>query len=372
MPTDILGPIPTERLAYWYFRLNGCLLLENFVVHPDDRGGQRTDADLLGVRFPHRAELWPDPMPDHGIFAELMAKPLAFIAEVKLDECELNGPWTNSAEENIHRVLRAIGVVDEPEIGTMAQSLYRGQRFDGRAVDVRLIAIGDRVNEAYVRRRPGLVQITWEEILRFIHCRFRCYRQQKANHPQWDRIGQTMWALATQHKVEEFVDAVRLRLDTPGSKSRLRPRSVQEPDTAQHVGPRPTGTRRTRISREQPPGEIHALGEKIAAALREIPLLVKAAQQAAHPEARKEAAWALGQIAAAAPATMPGLLDALAAVLKQDTHDGVRGNAAKAIGRIGSRAESALPALKQALSDARNTVRRIAKRSIRNVRKEKP
>ena len=28
-PSD--AAIPAEKLAYWYFRLNGCLMLENFV-----------------------------------------------------------------------------------------------------------------------------------------------------------------------------------------------------------------------------------------------------------------------------------------------------------------------------------------------------
>lgn len=51
-----------EKVAYWYFRLNGFFQIENFVVHPARRGSQRTDADLLAVRFPHRAErLFDDP-----------------------------------------------------------------------------------------------------------------------------------------------------------------------------------------------------------------------------------------------------------------------------------------------------------------------
>ena len=45
-----------ERVASWYLRLNGFLQIENFYVHPEGRGGARTDADLLAVRFPHRAE----------------------------------------------------------------------------------------------------------------------------------------------------------------------------------------------------------------------------------------------------------------------------------------------------------------------------
>jgi hypothetical protein len=40
-------PLDAEKVAYWYFRLNGFLQIENFVVHPRGRGGQRTDATCL-------------------------------------------------------------------------------------------------------------------------------------------------------------------------------------------------------------------------------------------------------------------------------------------------------------------------------------
>jgi len=45
-------PQPKQRLlnpedvAYWFFRINGCSTITNFVVHPDQRGSQRTDVDL--------------------------------------------------------------------------------------------------------------------------------------------------------------------------------------------------------------------------------------------------------------------------------------------------------------------------------------
>ena len=48
--------LTTEKVAYWYFRLNGYLQMESFIVHPESGGGQRTEADLIGVRFPYRAE----------------------------------------------------------------------------------------------------------------------------------------------------------------------------------------------------------------------------------------------------------------------------------------------------------------------------
>ena len=99
-----------EKVAYWYFRLNGFLQIENFVVHPERRGGQRTDADLLAVRFPHRAErLFDDPndiMPDDEHRLSLSHDLIdVVIAEVKTNQpCTLNGPWTQEERQNVHRV----------------------------------------------------------------------------------------------------------------------------------------------------------------------------------------------------------------------------------------------------------------------------
>ena len=55
-----------ERLAYWYLRLNGFLLWENLVLHPDQGAQQHTDADLVGVKFGHRSELLDVPMVDRA------------------------------------------------------------------------------------------------------------------------------------------------------------------------------------------------------------------------------------------------------------------------------------------------------------------
>src|SRR6266403_1355615 len=93
--SDHLDP---EKVAYWYFRLNGFLQIENFVVHRARRGGQRTDADLLAVRFPYRAELLLDqpeqPMPDDVNTLDLSPHLIdVVIAEVKTNQpCTLNGP----------------------------------------------------------------------------------------------------------------------------------------------------------------------------------------------------------------------------------------------------------------------------------------
>ena len=88
-----------EKVAYWYFRLNGFLQIENFVVHPERGGSQRTDADILGVRFPFRAErLFDDPhdiMRDDEARLSLSADQIdVVIAEVKTNQpCRPLARW---------------------------------------------------------------------------------------------------------------------------------------------------------------------------------------------------------------------------------------------------------------------------------------
>src|ERR1039458_6689569 len=42
-----MAPNASEELTNSFFRLNGCLTIPNFVVHPEVGSEQRTDADLL-------------------------------------------------------------------------------------------------------------------------------------------------------------------------------------------------------------------------------------------------------------------------------------------------------------------------------------
>jgi hypothetical protein len=46
-----------EELAYWYFRLNGFLIINDFVLHHQDLDiNQNADCDLVCVRLPHTHE----------------------------------------------------------------------------------------------------------------------------------------------------------------------------------------------------------------------------------------------------------------------------------------------------------------------------
>lgn len=202
-----------ERVAYWYLRLNGFFQIENFVVHPERRGGQRTDADLLAVRFPHRAErLFDDPndvMADDiqylGLSADLID---VVIAEVKTNQpCTLNGPWTREDLQNVHRVIAAIGCLPSDLIGQAATDIYKtGLHRNGSSLRIRLISIGRDRSDDLAKAYPEVQQLIWREMLAFIWGRFDRYRKQKAQVDQWDAEGRKIkWLADRSDEPQNFI-----------------------------------------------------------------------------------------------------------------------------------------------------------------------
>jgi hypothetical protein len=166
VPGEPVGLDP-ERLAYWYFRLNGFLTTVNFVVHPEEGPEQRTDADILGVRFPHRAELLTNPLPDDPLFAE--TRPYIVIAEVKTGRCKLNGPWTRRNDRNVQRVLAAIGAVPSADWDEAAQAIYDHGVYENPQVYITLCCLGDRQNPHHSKRYLRVPQILWPHVAQFIY-----------------------------------------------------------------------------------------------------------------------------------------------------------------------------------------------------------
>ncbi len=196
-----------ETIAYWFFRLNGCATITNFVVHPDQPGSQRTDVDVLAVRFPYRGELLTsdDPMSDHRVFKSDGKIDIIF-AEVKHSRCRLNRSWTNPEDENMKHVLCAVGAFNSNQVPEVAQALYKKGCYQDDIYRVRLFAVGDRKNDAIP---PYAVQLEWDEILAFIFDRFTRYKDQKVQHEKWDSIGRQLYALASRRKQEEFIEIVK-------------------------------------------------------------------------------------------------------------------------------------------------------------------
>lgn len=196
-----------EKVAYWFFRLNGCLTIENFIIHQEKRGqggSQRTDADLLAVRFPYRAELAyeVERMIDHPVF-DIGEKIDFIIAEIKTGICRLNGPWTDPERSNMQRVLLATGWYPRDMVDTVAKEVYVHQYFTDERSQIRLFAIGKEKNQ-YLP--TSVVQLTWEEILLFIYDRFNRYLWQKSSHQQWDNVGRTMYSLSRSRPEDVFLN----------------------------------------------------------------------------------------------------------------------------------------------------------------------
>ncbi len=213
-PATAIKSLIPEKVAYWYFRLNGFLQIENFIVHPERRGGQRTDADLLAVRFPFRAERLFD-NPDDIMADDEQGLALSHdsidivIAEVKTNQpCTLNGPWTERDRQNVHRVLAAIGCLAHDQIDAAAANIYRSGFHRSNTLRIRLVAVGRDRSEELAREYPEVTQLLWAEMLAFVWDRLHRYRQQKTQVDQWEAEGRKMKRLADEHRhsCDDFIE----------------------------------------------------------------------------------------------------------------------------------------------------------------------
>jgi hypothetical protein len=206
---------PTD-LAHWYFRLNGFFIMPNFILHPRGRGSQRTDADILGFRFPYRAEFADMPDFDDVDFRSI-DRPVLLCVEVTRGECKLNGPWTEQERGNIQELLRALGPYDcDDEISDVASALYQYGTHCGAALRSSLFCVGNSVSPELKQRYTSVPQKTWSELIRFIHARFYTYRNKKRDHEQWDVAGQDLWSLSEKYiHPPDFDTAVRRHFGLP-------------------------------------------------------------------------------------------------------------------------------------------------------------
>jgi len=204
--------IQAEAPSYWYFRLNGFLTIPDFVVHPENRRDFGTDIDILGVRFPYRAELFSKPMKDDAVFTRIADRPYFIVAEVKKTLCDLNGPWTKPEKTNMHKLLRAIGVCRERTVDKVAASLYDKGYFSNTRFYMSLFCVGKARNSSIRERYPDVPQVTWDAILRFIFTRLSDYRDEKSWHDRWDHNGQNLWDCMEDSgkRIDQFLEAVEI------------------------------------------------------------------------------------------------------------------------------------------------------------------
>lgn len=203
-----------DRLAYWYLRLNGYLVWENFVVHPDTGSNQRTDADIVGVRFKHREDTLDRRLEDDPAIVCDDKFVDVVITEVKRSQCALNGPWTRREDRNVDRVLKALGCFHPGQIEEAARHIYERGKFHSEMVSCRLLAIGERPGELAI---PMEQQLLFPRIIAFTYARLTTFLRQKSSVSNWDPDGQQLRRFAEEcSSSEEFEHRVRayFRLDS--------------------------------------------------------------------------------------------------------------------------------------------------------------
>ncbi|MBZ5608952.1 MAG: hypothetical protein LAP38_11885 [Acidobacteriia bacterium] len=194
-----------EAVAEWFLRLNGFFTVQNFVVHPvntEEGSQQRTDADVLGFRFPKRQEIVSgEPLVDHPAFQDARL-PTFVIAEVKAGRCRLNGPWSRAEEGNVTNVLRSFGMMSATSLDAISKAFYENGRFQADDLDARLLCFGaDRSRDL----SEGVLQFTWEEIFGFIFDRYQAFWRAKRQNQQWPQIGRFLWDRSKHQEREHYV-----------------------------------------------------------------------------------------------------------------------------------------------------------------------
>lgn len=197
--------LTSDDIAAWYLRLNGCFHIRNYVFHHLTGGGQRAEADFLGVRFPFRAELVEtgEALPDDPRFVGTRID-IVFGEAKRGQPCDVNSSWRDPGRRPVEYALEAIGVFRHERVATVAAAIYKDSTYVDDRFRVRFFAFGSGPN----KELPGAVeQVVWVDALKFIHGRLNHYGRYKKQVEQWDEAGQFFHNLAqeTRDKPIEFV-----------------------------------------------------------------------------------------------------------------------------------------------------------------------
>lgn len=154
-----------ERLAYWYLRLNGFLMVENFVLHR--HGMQRTsEADLLGIRLRHSEEsIDGGILSIHETILRLIGKEgatnnVAVIVQVKTGTATDSGGAFH--HDRIYRGLKFIGALSPAVVDSVASELKEKPSVSSDGWVFAKILIAEAPKEA------GAVCLPLTDALRFI------------------------------------------------------------------------------------------------------------------------------------------------------------------------------------------------------------
>ena len=162
-----------EEVGVFYLRLNGFFTIPNFAIHHDSvRNYMRTEADIVGVRFPlgmeHSVRVR---MKDDAVFVDLAGEKRLFVlVEIKAGTCDINGPWAKErreAEENLTYVIKRLGLVRASLTAPIAVSLFNNFTWENEDTKVVRLCIGSDFNPNVQAR-----QILFKKVAVFFRRRF--------------------------------------------------------------------------------------------------------------------------------------------------------------------------------------------------------
>jgi hypothetical protein len=172
--------ITSEDIAYWYLRLNGFLMLRNFLVHGARKGLTGTEIDLLGVRFKHRREHLNHRMKDDD-WIEAADKMIVVFCDAKAGSRGFNPPWRKP--ENLQSFLALVGVVLEHLWQPIAAELNKTGRSEFAPDGLVTLLLINHDPNSLVEKDPAQAQVlTIQGTLRFIFERFKSYHHIKTAH----------------------------------------------------------------------------------------------------------------------------------------------------------------------------------------------
>jgi hypothetical protein len=210
--------ISSERLAYWYFRLNGFFGNDNFIIHEAQANpNHATEIDYIGVRFKHRKELYDARTGEYMKDDEQSAlfrtykyskkKVFICLAEVKSGVARLNSAQTDKNKPNaMLQTLLSLGLVACHNVDGVVKRLQKYGFCNTYWYHISFVAIGER-NENSRENIPfeKVPVITWDEVKNFIYNRFHDNRPVKANLKEWERMeAKELGDLANRVTIDEF------------------------------------------------------------------------------------------------------------------------------------------------------------------------
>ena len=182
-----------ELLSYWYLRLNGFFPITNFVLHQPSGSGQSSDCDVLGVRFPHVAEMIANDYENNLGWDEKFFKSckiasekdtVGIITQVKSGSYTVEEVKKSFNKNNLFYAVYRLGMFPREDVPGIVEALCEQPivRRDKRVVAKLLIDTKEFFHPEANRKRENKVpwfRLPLEHVDEFITDRFLRYKNHK-------------------------------------------------------------------------------------------------------------------------------------------------------------------------------------------------